>query len=112
MPHLVAAPILLPLLSAAVILLLGDSRRRIRSLVNLGATIAGLIIAIALLLQVDEQGASAIRVYLTDVEHFDEMNEAYASMLSEPYPSRTTVYVGLRNGYLVEIDALAVVRWV
>jgi enamine deaminase RidA (YjgF/YER057c/UK114 family) len=37
------------------------------------------------------------------------MNEAYASMLSDPYPSRTTVYVGLRPGYLVEIDALAVV---
>jgi reactive intermediate/imine deaminase len=60
----------------------------------------------------EENDILSIRVFLTDTDHFDEMNEAYASMLSEPYPSRTTVYVGLRNGYLVEIDALAVVRWV
>lgn len=51
----------------------------------------------------------SVRVYLTDPAHFAEMNEAYAEELSEPYPSRTTVYVGLRAGLLVEIDALAVV---
>ena len=51
----------------------------------------------------------SMRVYLTDVAHFPEMNEAYAELLSEPYPSRTTVYVGLRPGQLVEIDALAVI---
>ncbi|PPK70831.1 RidA family protein [Actinokineospora auranticolor] len=48
------------------------------------------------------------RVYLTDVAHFAEMNEAYAEFLSEPKPARTTVYVGLPPGLLVEIDALAV----
>ena len=52
----------------------------------------------------------SVRVYLTDVEHFSEMNEAYAELLSEPYPSRTTVYVGLRPGLLVEIDALAIIE--
>ena len=51
----------------------------------------------------------SMRVYLTDVAHFPEMNEAYAELLREPYPSRTTVYVGLRPGLLVEIDALAVI---
>lgn len=51
----------------------------------------------------------SVRVYLTDPAHFAEMNQAYAELLSEPYPSRTTVYVGLRPGLLVEIDALAVV---
>jgi 2-iminobutanoate/2-iminopropanoate deaminase len=51
----------------------------------------------------------SVRVYLTDPAHFTEMNEAYAELLSDPYPSRTTVYVGLRAGLLVEIDALAVV---
>ncbi|GAB3445174.1 RidA family protein [Actinophytocola sediminis] len=49
-----------------------------------------------------------IRVYLTDTAHFAELNEAYAAFLPEPYPARTTVYVGLPAGMLVEIDALAV----
>ena len=51
----------------------------------------------------------SVRVFLTDAAHFDEMNAAYAEVLSAPYPSRTTVYVGLRGGLLVEVDALAVV---
>jgi len=49
-----------------------------------------------------------LRVYLTDTAHFAELNEAYAAFLPEPYPARTTVYVGLPAGFLVEIDALAV----
>jgi 2-iminobutanoate/2-iminopropanoate deaminase len=48
-----------------------------------------------------------MRVYLTDPEHFAEMNEVYRSFFAEPYPARTTVYVGLPAGLLVEIDALA-----
>jgi 2-iminobutanoate/2-iminopropanoate deaminase len=48
------------------------------------------------------------RVYLTDTAHFAELNDAYREFLSEPYPARTTVYVGLPPGVLVEIDALAV----
>lgn len=56
-----------------------------------------------------EQDVVMLRVYLTDVAHFAEMNAAYAELLSEPYPARTTVYVGLPAGLLVEIDALAVV---
>jgi 2-iminobutanoate/2-iminopropanoate deaminase len=48
------------------------------------------------------------RIYLTDTAHFAEMNEAYREFLTEPYPARTTVYVGLPAGRLVEIDALAV----
>lgn len=49
-----------------------------------------------------------LRVYLTDLAHFGEMNETYARVVGEPYPARTTVYVGLPAGILVEIDALAV----
>lgn len=49
-----------------------------------------------------------VRVYLTDAGHFDELNETYRAVLAEPYPARTTVYVGLPAGILVEIDALAV----
>ena len=60
-----------------------------------------------------EGGASLIdvvmmRVYLTDVAHFAEMNEAYRRAVPEPFPARTTLYVGLPPGILVEIDALAV----
>jgi reactive intermediate/imine deaminase len=51
-----------------------------------------------------------MRVFLTDVSHFGEMNAAYAEAFGEPYPTRTTVYVGLPEGLLVEIDALAVVE--
>ncbi|MCL7430504.1 RidA family protein [Streptomyces sp. YS415] len=66
----------------------------------------------------EEGGASwddvmMIRVYLTDVAHFAEMNEIYdayfeAQRLTAPPAARTTVYVGLPAGLLVEIDALAV----
>ncbi|GAA0523696.1 reactive intermediate/imine deaminase [Saccharopolyspora subtropica] len=49
-----------------------------------------------------------LRVYLTDTAHFAEMNETYARVVGEPFPARTTVYVGLPKGLLVEIDALAV----
>ncbi len=51
-----------------------------------------------------------LRVYLTDTAHFGEMNEAYGEFMTEPYPARTTVYVGLPAGLLVEIDALAVLE--
>jgi 2-iminobutanoate/2-iminopropanoate deaminase len=49
-----------------------------------------------------------VRVYLTDRAHFAAMNEIYAGFVGEPFPARTTVFVGLAEGMLVEIDALAV----
>jgi len=49
-----------------------------------------------------------MRAYLTDRAHFAEFNAVYNALVSEPYPARTTVYVGLPAGLLVEIDALAV----
>lgn len=55
------------------------------------------------------QDVVMLRVYLTDLSHFAEMNDTYARMVGEPFPARTTVYVGLPTGLLVEIDALAVV---
>jgi 2-iminobutanoate/2-iminopropanoate deaminase len=61
-----------------------------------------------------EAGASfddvvMMRVYLTRREDFAEMNAVYSEFVGEPYPARTTVFVGLIEGMLVEIDALAVV---
>jgi reactive intermediate/imine deaminase len=55
--------------------------------------------------------AMMIRVYLTDVDHFAEFNEIYDQYfagLKEVPPARTTVYVGLPKGLLIEVDALAV----
>jgi len=49
-----------------------------------------------------------LRVYLTDTAHFAELNETYAELVPQPYPARTTIYVGLPAGLLVEIDGLAV----
>ncbi|MCX2969157.1 RidA family protein [Streptomyces sp. TRM70308] len=52
-----------------------------------------------------------VRVYLTDPDHFAEFNRLYDAYLADrvSVPSaRTTVYVGLPAGLLVEIDALAV----
>lgn len=64
----------------------------------------------------EEGGASwddvmMMRVYLTDVDHFAEMNAIYNEYfadLKEAPSARTTVYVGLPAGLLIEIDALAV----
>lgn len=67
------------------------------------------------LVAVLEAGGSSLddvmmmRVYLTDTAHFGEMNDVYNEVVKQqPFPARTTVYVGLPAGLLVEIDALAV----
>ncbi|MEY9843885.1 RidA family protein [Streptacidiphilus sp. MAP5-3] len=54
-----------------------------------------------------------MRVYLTDTAHFAELNAVYDAWFAKELPdgdvpARTTVYVGLPAGLLVEIDALAV----
>ncbi|AQS71496.1 RidA family protein [Streptomyces pactum] len=49
-----------------------------------------------------------LRVYLTTPAHLPELNDAYAAAVGEPFPARTTVYMQLPPGLLVEIDALAV----
>ena len=48
-----------------------------------------------------------VGVYLTDVAQFAAMNEVYGRVFSAPYPVRTTVYVGLPPGMLIEVDAIA-----
>ena len=65
MPHLIVAPILLPMLTAAVMLLLGDRRRPLKALVNVLSCMLGVAIAIALVYwvqHVDEP--QAVGVYL------------------------------------------------
>jgi 2-iminobutanoate/2-iminopropanoate deaminase len=46
-------------------------------------------------------------VYLTSLEHFQGMNEVYARHVGDAPPARATVAVGLPDGFLVEIDAIA-----
>jgi multicomponent K+:H+ antiporter subunit D len=63
--HLLVIPIVLPLLAAALLLLLGERRPRLRSIVNTGATLAGLVVALAILQRVDAGGApGTVGVYL------------------------------------------------
>jgi multicomponent K+:H+ antiporter subunit D len=64
-PHLIVAPIVLPLVTAAAMLVLGEKRWRIKGLVNVASTLAGLCISIALLRWANGNGApAAIGVYL------------------------------------------------
>ena len=66
LPGLVIAPVVLPLLAAALLLLVGEKRRRTRSFINVGATLAGLAVAVVLLRSVDAGGDSErIGVYLS-----------------------------------------------
>ncbi|MEF9898315.1 MAG: monovalent cation/H+ antiporter subunit D [Pseudomonas sp.] len=65
MNQLIIAPILLPLLTAALMLLLGEKRRPLKARLNLFSSLLGLAISVALLLWVQAQGqASSIGVYL------------------------------------------------
>ncbi len=65
MPHLIVAPILLPLITGALMLWAGDKRRVLKAGVNVLSTVLGLALAIVLLLWVDRQdAASAFGVYL------------------------------------------------
>lgn len=57
----------------------------------------------------DETDVVKVTVYLTDTNDFAEMNAAYASAFSDPYPARTTVYVTLPTGMAIEVDAIAII---
>lgn len=64
-PHLIAAPILLPLLTAAVLLLMGEGRRSAKAGINVAACALVLLAAAALAWRAGRvDGASAISVYL------------------------------------------------
>ncbi|MBA1199686.1 monovalent cation/H+ antiporter subunit D [Pseudomonas plecoglossicida] len=65
MNQLIVAPILLPLVTAAIMLLLGEKHRRFKAHLNLLSSIIGLAIALTLLNWVRSQGqAESIGVYL------------------------------------------------
>ncbi len=65
LPHLVVLPIVLPLLAAALLVLLDEKRRLTKALVNIGSTLACLLAAATILRRIDGQGASVTSgVYL------------------------------------------------
>jgi len=68
MPHLVAVPILVPMLTAALMLLLGENRRRAKSFLSVVSGLVGLLAALALLRWVNAAdtggGPGSIGVYL------------------------------------------------
>ncbi|APV41994.1 monovalent cation/H+ antiporter subunit D [Pseudomonas frederiksbergensis] len=65
MPHLIAAPILLPLLTAALMLMLGEKHRPLKARINLFSSLVGLGIAVMLLQWTQETGVpGSIGVYL------------------------------------------------
>ncbi|MDR2127759.1 MAG: monovalent cation/H+ antiporter subunit D [Burkholderiaceae bacterium] len=65
MPHLMMAPILAPLVSSAVMLLLGDSRRPLKRALNALSCLLGLAVALALLMWTVQSGQpQTLGVYL------------------------------------------------
>lgn len=65
MPHLILVPIVLPMLTAALMLLLREEHQRIKSAMNIGATALGLLVSISLLIWSDQEGATTtLGVYL------------------------------------------------
>ena len=65
MPHLIVMPVLLPLVAAAALLLIRESRHRVKAAVGIAATIGGLGVATTLLVAVNHgAGPAAIGIYL------------------------------------------------
>lgn len=62
--HLLVAPVLLPLGTAALMLMLGEGNRRLKAVINTASTLAGLLLAVWLLMRVQADGTAAIGVYL------------------------------------------------
>jgi multicomponent K+:H+ antiporter subunit D len=53
-------PILLPLVTAALLVFLGEQRRRIQSVLNIAATLAGVVVAVMILLRIDAAHESGV----------------------------------------------------
>lgn len=65
MPHLILAPIALPLLTAGFMLLLREERQRTKVALNIAATFMGLVVAVLLLVQAKDPAVqTSLGVYL------------------------------------------------
>ena len=64
-PHLIVAPVVLPLVAAAALLLIRELHHRAKALIGIAATVGGLGVAIVLMGWIHDQGGpAAIGVYL------------------------------------------------
>ena len=53
-----------------------------------------------------------LNVYLTDLAHFNKVNEIMASYFRQPYPARAAVGVAaLPRGAMIEMDGVLVVQY-
>ncbi len=65
MPHLILAPIVLPMLTAGLMLLLREDRQRTKVTLNIVSTFLGLVVAVLLLVQAkDPAMPGSLGVYL------------------------------------------------
>ena len=65
MPHLILAPIMLPMFTAAIMLLMGEKHQRTKLVINLFSTLLGLVVAVQLLQWSKMTGsATTMGVYL------------------------------------------------
>ena len=65
MPHLIVAPVVLPLVAAAALLLIREVHHRVKALIGIAATVGGLCVAITLMAWIHAHGGpAAIGVYL------------------------------------------------
>jgi NADH:ubiquinone oxidoreductase subunit 5 (subunit L)/multisubunit Na+/H+ antiporter MnhA subunit len=60
LPHIVVMPVVLPLIAAALLLLLSDKQKGRKSLVNLAASIANLVVAATLVRSVRQRRSSRV----------------------------------------------------
>ena len=65
MPHLILAPIALPLLTAGLMLLLREERQRTKVTLNITSTLVGLVVAVLLLVQAKEPSVQTSPVSYT-----------------------------------------------
>ncbi|MFY3385198.1 monovalent cation/H+ antiporter subunit D [Paracidovorax sp. MALMAid1276] len=65
MPHLILAPIAVPMVAAGLMLLLREERQRTKAALNIAATLIGLVVAVLLLVQAMSPGVqTSLGVYL------------------------------------------------
>jgi multicomponent K+:H+ antiporter subunit D len=62
--HLIVVPVVLPLVTAALLVMLGDKRKRAQSITNIGATLIGLVVAVEILRRSDAGASGHVGVYL------------------------------------------------
>ncbi len=66
-PLIVVLPVVVPLVTAALLLLFGERYKRTASLVSVLSTIVGLAVAVTILLRVDDGGSGAMAVSLASI---------------------------------------------